>query len=271
MLERRGFKVRRLSAGEGTPPSLYGELLVPGAKRTLMFYAHYDGQPVDQKGWLSDPFKPVLRTGPLGRPGKGRSEGPRSAKVAGPLDPEWRIYARSASDDKSPIVAILTALDALRAGGRQPSVNVKLFLEGRGGAGLGPPAGDPAPQRSPARRRRLAPLRRPRAADAQDAGLLRRPRRGRPRADRLRPAPPPAQRPLRQLGAQPGRVAGPSRGEPARRGGAHPDPRLLRRRPAAHRGREARRRRHARRRGEAGGRARPRPHRRATAPVSRSA
>jgi len=131
MLGRRGFKVQRLSAGEGTPPALYGELLVPGAKRTLMFYAHYDGQPVDQKGWLSDPFKPVLRSGPLGSPGKGISpEEINLASVTGPLDPEWRLYARSASDDKSPIVAILTALDALHAAGVPPSVNVKLFLEG---------------------------------------------------------------------------------------------------------------------------------------------
>jgi acetylornithine deacetylase/succinyl-diaminopimelate desuccinylase-like protein len=126
MLARRGFAVQRLSAGEGTPPALYGELRVPGAQRTVVFYAHYDGQPVDQKGWLSDPFKPVLRTGPLG-------EGVKDvdlASVAGPLDPEWRLYARSASDDKAPIVAMLAALDALRAAGRQPSVNVKLFLEG---------------------------------------------------------------------------------------------------------------------------------------------
>jgi acetylornithine deacetylase/succinyl-diaminopimelate desuccinylase-like protein len=126
MLERRGFEVRRLSAGEGTPPSLYGELQVPGAKRTALFYAHFDGQPVDQKGWLSDPWKPVLRSGPLG-------DGVKEidlAAVTGPLDPEWRLFARSASDDKAPIVAILAALDALRAAGREPSVNVKLFLEG---------------------------------------------------------------------------------------------------------------------------------------------
>jgi acetylornithine deacetylase/succinyl-diaminopimelate desuccinylase-like protein len=126
MLRGRGFEVRRLSAGEGTPPALYGELRVPGAKRTVMFYAHYDGQPVDQKGWLSDPFKPVLRTGPLG-------EGVKELDLAAvnePLDPEWRLFARSASDDKAPIVAILTALDALRANGRQPAVNLKLFLEG---------------------------------------------------------------------------------------------------------------------------------------------
>jgi acetylornithine deacetylase/succinyl-diaminopimelate desuccinylase-like protein len=130
MLKRRGFEVRRLSAGDGTPPSVYGELRVPGAKRTLMFYAHYDGQPVDQKGWVSDPFKPVLRTGPLGEGPKGKATEVDLASVKMPLDPEWRIFARSASDDKSPIVAILTALDALRAAGRQPSVNVKLFLEG---------------------------------------------------------------------------------------------------------------------------------------------
>ena len=126
MLQRRGFAVTRLSAGEGTPPSVYGELRVPGAQRTVMFYAHYDGQPVDQKGWVSDPFKPVLRSGPLGPNVKDID----LAAVTGPLDPEWRIYARSASDDKSPIIAMLTALDALRAAGLQPSVNVKLFLEG---------------------------------------------------------------------------------------------------------------------------------------------
>src|SRR4051812_21207520 len=118
MLERRGFKVQRLSAGPDTPPALYGELLTPGAKRTLMFYPHYDGQPVDQKGWLSDPFKPVLRSGPLG-PGVQEID---LASVTGSLDPEWRLYARSASDDKAPIVAILTALDALRAAGIPPSV-----------------------------------------------------------------------------------------------------------------------------------------------------
>ncbi len=124
LLERRGFAVQRLSAGPGTPPALYGDLRVPGAKRTLMFYAHYDGQPVGQKGWLSDPFKPVLRAGAVD------SKEIDLAAAKGPLDPEWRIYARSASDDKSPIVAILTALDALRASGLQPSVNLKLFLEG---------------------------------------------------------------------------------------------------------------------------------------------
>jgi acetylornithine deacetylase/succinyl-diaminopimelate desuccinylase-like protein len=133
MLRRRGFKARLLEGGEGSRPAVLGELRSPGAQRTIVFYAHYDGQPVDPTKWLSDPWKPVLRTGPP-------VEGVREvdlASVEGTLDPEWRIFARSASDDKSPIVAILTALDALRAAGITPSVNLKLFLEGEEEAGSG--------------------------------------------------------------------------------------------------------------------------------------
>ena len=35
----------------------------------------------------------------------------------GSFDPEWRLYARSSGDDKAPILAILTAVDAIRAAG----------------------------------------------------------------------------------------------------------------------------------------------------------
>src|SRR5579859_6072253 len=61
-LQRRGFRTQLLSAGPGTPPAIFGELTVPHAKRTLLFYAHYDGQPAGQAAWRSDPFKPVVRT-----------------------------------------------------------------------------------------------------------------------------------------------------------------------------------------------------------------
>src|SRR4029077_7675327 len=43
---------------------------------------------------------------------------------------DWRIYARSASDDKSPIVALLAALDALRAKNIPLGVNLKVIFEG---------------------------------------------------------------------------------------------------------------------------------------------
>ncbi len=50
-LNQRGFHTRLLSAGPGTPPAIYGELAAPHAKRTVVFYAHYDGQPAGQAAW----------------------------------------------------------------------------------------------------------------------------------------------------------------------------------------------------------------------------
>lgn len=125
MLQRRGVTARILEV-DGGPVSVFGELQVPGATRTLVLYAHFDGQPVDARQWDGDPFTPILRDGALYAGAK---------PIAFPADgqhvsPEARIYARSASDDKASIIAMLTALDAMRAAGQQPGVNLKFFFEG---------------------------------------------------------------------------------------------------------------------------------------------
>lgn len=130
MLERRGVTARKLEL-PGAPPAVYGELLVPGATRTLGFYAHFDGQPVDSSRWASPAWMPLLRDGPLELGGQSIP----LQSPSGRYDPEARLYGRSASDDKSPIVAMLWALDALRASGSAPSVNLKFFLEGEEEAG----------------------------------------------------------------------------------------------------------------------------------------
>jgi acetylornithine deacetylase/succinyl-diaminopimelate desuccinylase-like protein len=129
LLEKRGVAARLLD-GLGGPPVVYGELSV-GAPKTVVLYAHYDGQPVEPERWTSPPWTPVLRDGPL-RPGARTLD---LGSLRGPLDGEWRIFARSASDDKAPILAIAAALDALQAIGARPSVNLKLFFEGEEEAG----------------------------------------------------------------------------------------------------------------------------------------
>jgi acetylornithine deacetylase/succinyl-diaminopimelate desuccinylase-like protein len=127
MLERRGFSAALLET-DGNP-LVYGELKAPGAERTLLLYSHYDGQPVDPKGWKqANPFTPVVRRGRDGAEVSG-------ARDLSRFEPEWRIYARSASDDKSPIVMLLAAVDALRAAGLQPNVNVRVVLDGEEEAG----------------------------------------------------------------------------------------------------------------------------------------
>ncbi|MDB6043619.1 MAG: peptidase [Gammaproteobacteria bacterium] len=124
-LNRRGFAARLLSAGPGTPPAIFGELKAAGARRTLVFYAHYDGQPAAQPEWRTQPWTPVVRVGT-----RAADSHDVDWRAAAKIDPEWRIYGRSSSDDKAPIQAMLTALDALKAAGRSPTVNIKVFYEG---------------------------------------------------------------------------------------------------------------------------------------------
>ncbi len=125
-LERRGIHTRRLEV-PGAPAAIYGERPTPGATTTVVFYAHYDGQPVDPARWTNgDPFHPYLADRALADGGKlipFPAEG-------GAFDPESRLYARSAGDDKAPVVALLAALDALDEAGIRPTVNLKFFFEG---------------------------------------------------------------------------------------------------------------------------------------------
>lgn len=146
MLEARGIEAHPLPiAGRG--PVIFGKLSAPYAKRTIIFYAHYDGQPVDPAAWTdSRPFEPVLRTNAIESAGKlipfpvwppDKPAKPDKPVTSNPADynDDWRIYARSASDDKSPIIALLAALDALRAKNIPLRVNLKLILDGEEEAG----------------------------------------------------------------------------------------------------------------------------------------
>lgn len=130
---KRGLKPRLLEAADKkVPPVVYGEWLTPGVTKTVIFYAHYDGQPTDPADWTgSKPWEPVLRTASLEKGGKTIAFPNAGEKI----DPEWRIYARSASDDKAGVFAILTAFDALIAKGIKPTVNIKFFFEGEEEAG----------------------------------------------------------------------------------------------------------------------------------------
>jgi acetylornithine deacetylase/succinyl-diaminopimelate desuccinylase-like protein len=121
----RQFKVETIG-GPGSPV-VFASLEVPDAAGTLTFYIHYDGQPVEAAEWTRcKPFTPCLwsATGPV-------PEDPARTT----FDPEWRMYGRSTSDDKGPIVALLNAVDALRATGRGPAWNVRVVLDGEEEAG----------------------------------------------------------------------------------------------------------------------------------------
>jgi len=133
MMQRRKLKPRLLEASDpAAPPVVYGEWNTPGATRTLIFYAHYDGQPTDPRKWDGSlPWQPVLRTAATEAGGK-LLPVPKANEA---INPEWRLYARSAADDKAGVVAILSAFDALIASGAKPTANLKFFFEGEEEAG----------------------------------------------------------------------------------------------------------------------------------------
>src|SRR5437016_8249666 len=132
MMQRRGLNPQLLEAkSKDTPPAVYGEWNVSRATHSIVFYAHYDGQPVDPKQWTaSPPFQPTWRTAAMEAGGQ-----VVTLPASGEINPEWRLYARAASDDKAGVMAILTAFDALRAQGIAPSLNIKFIFEGEEEAG----------------------------------------------------------------------------------------------------------------------------------------
>ncbi len=135
MLEARGIETHLLPIG-GRGPVVFGKLMAPEATRTVIFYAHYDGQPVDAAAWTDGkPFEPVLRSAAIEAGGKRIPFPELRSKKRVVYEDDWRIYARSVSDDKSPIVALLAALDALRARKIPLNVNLKVIFEGEEEAG----------------------------------------------------------------------------------------------------------------------------------------
>ena len=108
---------------------MFASLDVPSPRGTIVLYIHYDGQPVDPAEWTRcKPFAPCVY-------------GPSGEVMLQPdsrIDPDWRVYGRSASDDKGPIVAVLNAVEGLNAPrARAPAWNLRVVLDGEEEAGSG--------------------------------------------------------------------------------------------------------------------------------------
>jgi acetylornithine deacetylase/succinyl-diaminopimelate desuccinylase-like protein len=122
---KRGFKTQLLN-NTAQRPLVFAELERSKKNQaTVLFYMHFDGQPVTPEQWAQkSPFEPVVKR----RASDGKwAEVSREQLLARPFDPELRVFARSASDDKAPILMLLTAIDVLK--GKAPAINVKVLLD----------------------------------------------------------------------------------------------------------------------------------------------
>lgn len=120
---RRAFKVHKLKMSGS--PIVYAERLVPGASKTVLVYLQADGQPVDNSAWdQQDPY-----TAELKQLVNGQWETRPWPDSAEKLDPNWRIFARSAADSKGPIAQFITALDILDSQQASPNYNLKIIMD----------------------------------------------------------------------------------------------------------------------------------------------
>ena len=103
-LRETGFTVERFSPSTG-PPIVFAELPSKTGRRTLVFYNHYDVQPVEPvELWKNPPFSATVEDG--------------------------KIYARGASDNKGNIASRLMAVDAFLKVTRDVPCNIKWVIEG---------------------------------------------------------------------------------------------------------------------------------------------
>ncbi len=118
------FKVTALESP--TLPVLFAEKSYNPDFKTVLFYFHLDGQPVNPKMWdQDDPFIPVLKA----QNKKGNWDTIPWDNLNSEIDDDWRVFARAAADDKAPIIMILSALEILQQQKQEPTFNIKIVID----------------------------------------------------------------------------------------------------------------------------------------------
>ena len=121
---KRGFKTQRLETE--TVPLLLAIQNFPNAKKTVLVYLQVDGQPVDTTKWNQpDPYIPALKK----KNDAGDWEIIDWNNLEGDINPDWRIFSRSASDARGPDMMFLKAMDIINELGINPNYNIKVIMD----------------------------------------------------------------------------------------------------------------------------------------------
>ncbi|WP_456421142.1 M20/M25/M40 family metallo-hydrolase [Lutibacter sp.] len=119
----RGFNTKVLST-EGLP-LFFASLPIQENKPTILFYMHFDGQSIDASKWeQKSPYKIVLK-----EQRKTGWEELNWSELNKTINYNWRLFGRSTSDDKGPIVMLLNAIDLLKKNNKEIPFNVKVILD----------------------------------------------------------------------------------------------------------------------------------------------
>lgn len=120
----RGFNSSILpTSGESL---FFASLPIEDKKPTILFYMHFDGQSVDPSKWdQPNPYEVVLKT----EDEDGLWKTIPFESLNEDINYEWRLFGRSTSDDKGPIVMFLNAIDLLKKNEVELPFNIKVILD----------------------------------------------------------------------------------------------------------------------------------------------
>ena len=122
--EQRGFNTAELETEN--LPLFFAALPMEDSKPTLLIYMHFDGQSVEPSKWEQpNPYQMVLK-----KQTDSGFEMVSFDELGDDINYDWRLFGRSTSDDKGPIVMFLNAIDLLKKEGRTIPFNVKVILDG---------------------------------------------------------------------------------------------------------------------------------------------
>ena len=107
-------------------PLFFAATPMEDTKPTMLIYMHFDGQSVEPGKWNQpNPYQTVLK-----KPVADGFETVSFDALDDDIDYDWRLFGRSTSDDKGPIVMFLNAIDLLKKDGREIPFNLKIILDG---------------------------------------------------------------------------------------------------------------------------------------------
>jgi len=125
LFQKRGFSTKQFA--NGGKPLVLAEFPADPSKKTILFYLHFDGQPVILSQWSQpSPWQPVLKK--KSADGKWQIIDMQELMKID-FDPELRVFGRSSSDDKGPIMMFLASMDLMKSKGMKPAVNIKVILD----------------------------------------------------------------------------------------------------------------------------------------------
>ena len=122
--EERGFNTATLETEN--LPLFFAALPMDDAKPTVLLYMHLDGQSVEPSKWdQPNPYLTVLK-----KPTDSGFERVSFDALGDDINFDWRLFGRSTSDDKGPIIMLLHALDLLKKNEVVLPMNLKVIIDG---------------------------------------------------------------------------------------------------------------------------------------------